>query len=114
MFNQLDLVEILRKRLGESLLAELMGKETSQLKDSIQASTLPFGYSLRLDYLAKVILYLQGSYNDKGIKHWFDRPKAQLNNQSPVNYLSYQWFPQDDKAKDVLKLAQSLLDAGVT
>ncbi len=64
--------------------------------------------SERIHFIYKVVDALRGAYNDEGIRRWFYRERAQLENNSPSRYLGSEWNPEDENAKKVLELAKSL------
>jgi len=61
----------------------------------------------RLHWLALVIEQLEGSYNPYGIRRWFQRPRAALEGQAPINRLQGSWDPDDASIQPILALARS-------
>ncbi len=63
----------------------------------------------RLHWLAIVIGYLSGSYNDFGIRRWFERSRTALGGKSPKETLLSEssWQPEDDAAREIEKLAHA-------
>lgn len=63
----------------------------------------------RVEHLREIVDCLRGAYNDEGINRWFQRKRTELDGKSPVEYLGADWKPDDEKAKEVLELAQYLI-----
>jgi hypothetical protein len=61
----------------------------------------------RLHWLALVIEQLEGSYNAYGIRRWFQRPRAALDGQTPMDRLQGSWDPDDGAIQPILALARS-------
>jgi len=61
----------------------------------------------RLHWLALVIEQLEGSYNAYGIRRWFQRPRAALDGQTPMDRLQGSWDPDDGAVQPILALARS-------
>jgi len=61
-----------------------------------------------MDAIEQVNDILRGSYDEYGVSKWWNRPRHQLNNRTPL----IAWEDGDYKA--VLKLAQWLKDGGAT
>ena len=54
---------------------------------------------------------LAGSYNDFGMRRWFERPRTQLGGKSPRALLGARWTPDDKAAQQVRALAAALSGA---
>ena len=54
---------------------------------------------------------LAGSYNDFGMRRWFERPRTQLGGKSPRALLGSQWTPDSKAARQVRALAAVLSGA---
>jgi len=61
-----------------------------------------------IHFIYEVVDALRGAYSDEGIRRWFYRERAQLENNNPSQYLGPAWNPDDQNAKQVLELAKSL------
>jgi len=61
----------------------------------------------RLQWLALLIVQLEGTYNFYGIRRWFQRPRAALDGQAPQDRLKGDWDPDDDAIQALVTLAQS-------
>ena len=96
----------LRNILGEGLLHSLTGYPPEGLK----AAALHANDSLceRVVFLDRIAYFLSGSYNSEGIRRWFERPRSELNHQSPAEVLATNWTPSDPAATKLLQLALGL------
>jgi hypothetical protein len=63
--------------------------------------------AVRLHWLALVIEQLEGSYNAYDIRRWFQRPRAALGGQAPIDCLQGSWDPDDAAVQPILALARS-------
>jgi hypothetical protein len=70
----------------------------------------------RLHWLALIVGDLLGSYNDYGIRRWFERKRTALGGRSPREVLELvgDWSPDDPKVAKVRDLAASLAALGAT
>jgi transcriptional regulator with XRE-family HTH domain len=96
-------------------LAELLQVSLSSLKryQSGERET-PDSVAARLHFLALVVGDLAGSYNDTGIRRWFQRKRTQLDGRSPAALLKHDWDPDDEGAARVRALARSLVTLSAT
>ena len=70
--------------------------------------SLPEEVAERFNFIAKILNYLAGSFNDFGMKRWFLRKRAQLNGLRPMDILKGNWKPEDPEPQKVLALAEAL------
>ena len=91
-------------------LAALLAISASSLKryQSGERDT-PDAVAARLHFLALVIGDLAGSYNDTGIRRWFQRKRTQLDGRSPASLLTREWDPDDAGPRRVRELARQLV-----
>ena len=96
-------------------LADLLAISASSLKryQSGERET-PDIVAARLHFLALVIGDLAGSYNDVGIRRWFQRKRTQLDGHAPTALLKREWDPDDDGPRRVRELARSLVALSAT
>jgi hypothetical protein len=100
-------------RLGDHLLARLCGVSPSSLaRYASGARGTPDPVASRLHHVALVVADLAGSYNDRGIRRWFDRPRPQLDGGTPASLLTGDWDPDDPGPEQVAELAAALAGAG--
>ena len=88
--------------LQEELLFDLTGKSLTDMTNHSQR------YSKEIHFLYEVVDCLRGSYNDEGIRRWFQRGRSQLEGKSPLEYLGSDWNPDEEEARHVLELAKYL------
>ena len=100
---------------GDDLLAKLVGVSVSSVHRYRNGErTTPDETASRLHVLALITADLAGSYNDFGIRRWFQRPRSALGGRSPGNILSGAWSPEDASVQDVCALAAALLASSAT
>ena len=105
----------MRDVLGDDMLAKLLGiSRTSVHRYATSERTTPQEVAERLHVLALIVSDLAGSYNDYGIRRWFERPRAQLGGRAPRALLKKGWGPDDQGVRRVRALAAALLGAGAT
>lgn len=69
------------------------------------ARTTPDAVAARLHVLTLIVSDLSGSYNDFGIRRWFQRPRAQLDGRAPADILTGEWDPDSGEVRRVRDLA---------
>jgi len=74
----------------------------------------PDEVAARLHFLALVVSDLAGSYNDIGIRRWFQRKRSLLDGRAPAALLRGNWDPDDDGPMRVRQLARELLSLSAT
>ena len=105
----------MREILGDQVLAELIGVSPSSVKRyANEERTASDDIADRLHFVAMVIADLTGSYNELGIRRWFERPRAQLSGKSPRQALGERWQSATPAAVRVRELARSLVAGGGT
>ncbi len=105
----------MRAIFGDEALAELLGISGSSLKRyAAEERSTPSKIAERLHWVAMVVADLAGSYNDFGMRRWFERTRSQLDGRSPRKALGPEWSPSDPAAQRVRALAASLVGAGAT
>ena len=96
-------------------LAELLNVSASSLKryQSGERDT-PDAVAARLHFLALVVGDLAGSYNEAGIRRWFQRKRERLDGRAPNAFLTRDWDPDDEGPRRVRTLAQSVVTFSAT
>src|SRR3954468_2201063 len=96
-------------------LASLLGVSISSLNryQSGERDT-PDAIAARLHFLALVVGDLAGSYNDIGIRRWFDRKRSALAGRAPAQVLGGEWDPDDPGPSRVRALARELVTLSAT
>lgn len=98
--------------LGDEKTAKLLGVSPSSVRRyASSARPTPQGVAERLHSLTLILADLAGSYNDYGIRRWFDRPRAQLGGQTPGDVLTGS-EPNSDEAQAISDLAAALVGLG--
>jgi hypothetical protein len=101
--------------LGIELLADLTGiSETSARRYESGARETPDEVAERLHFVALVVADLAGSYNPFGVRRWFTRRRKLLDDATPQERLQGAWTADDESARRVASLAQSLTSLGAT
>jgi hypothetical protein len=106
--SELDCLNDLEIVLQEELLTDLTGKSPADIQKDL------LGRSKEIYFLYEIVDCLRGSYNDEGIRRWFQRERSQLGGKSPLQYLGSGWSPDEEDAKRILELARSSIDPGAT
>lgn len=100
----------LRRTFDFDQLSALLGTSTVSLRRYLAGSrAAPDDVAARAHWLALVAGDLAGSYNEIGIRRWFDRPRGQLDGRSPRQELGRDWSPDDAGARRVRDLAATLV-----
>lgn len=96
-------------------LGALVGTSASSLRRyALGARVTPGDAAARIHWLAKVVGDLRGAYNDAGVKRWFERRRAHLDDRPPRALLLGAWDPEDDGPRRVRALARALSGGGAT
>jgi hypothetical protein len=102
----------MRAVFGDEVLGDLLGIAPASLRRYAGAErATPQATAERLHWLAMVVSDLAGSYNDFGMRRWFERPRTQLGGKSPRALLGARWTPDDKAAQQVRRLAATLSGA---
>ena len=96
-------------------LASLLSISASSFKRYQQGErATPDAVAARLHFLALVVGDLAGSYNDIGIRRWFQRKRTRLGGRSPASLLKNGWDPDDEGPARVRTLARELVTMSTT
>jgi hypothetical protein len=99
-----------RDRLGDEQLAELLDISTSSLRRYASGvRETPDEIAWRLHTLTRIIAALSGSYNDYGVRRWFQRPRAQLDGQTPAEVFTEAGGEDDEQLNSLVELAEALV-----
>ena len=100
--------------LSDDALARLLGiSESSLARYRSGERTTPDSVAARLHFVTLIVADLLGSYNDLGVRLWFRRPRTALGGLAPTELLTGEWSPDSANARNVRRLARSLLGAAV-
>ncbi|OGN80585.1 MAG: hypothetical protein A3G84_01130 [Chloroflexi bacterium RIFCSPLOWO2_12_FULL_71_12] len=95
--------------IGTDLLAQLLGTSGSSLRRYLAGTRrTPDVVADRLHFIALVVADLAGSYNDLGLRRWFERPRVLLGGKSPAQLLKGEWRVDDAGPARVRELAYAL------
>jgi uncharacterized protein (DUF2384 family) len=99
----------MRELLKDELLERLLNisRQSIQRYASSERDT-PQDVAERLHVIALIVSDLAGSYNEFGIRRWFDRPRAQLGGKSPAAILHGAWKPDAELPRKLRDLAAYL------
>ena len=96
-------------QLGSDLLVSLVGVSPASLRRYAAGERkTPDEIADRLHVLALVVADLAGSYNEFGIRRWFERARPQLDMRSPAQLLRGEWRSDQDGPRRVRELARAL------
>lgn len=99
----------LERVLGTAWLAHLVGVSVSSVRRYAAGTrSTPPDVAERVHCLGRVVADLIGSYDDSGVRRWFERPRTELNGLAPSALLQGAWDPQDDGPAQVRRLASTL------
>ncbi len=95
--------------LGYELLTRLVGvSEASVRRYAARERATPDEVADRLHFLALVVADLAGSYNEFGIRRWFQRTRPQLRGKSVEQLLRGEWRSDNPDAQRIRDLARAL------
>ncbi len=96
--------------LGYARLAELAAvSEPSLRRYAAGERQVPDPAAQRLHFLALLIAILRGSFNEFGIRRWFERPRQTLGGRTPASTLRGDWSPDEPGPQAAMQLAVELL-----
>ena len=95
---------------GAGRLAESVGVAESSLRRYVdQIRETPDLVAERAHLLTRIVGDLSGSYNERGVRRWFERPRSQLDGRAPAEILKGDWSPDDPDVVRVAALAGELV-----
>lgn len=102
-----------RELLGDELLARLLRVSASSLRRYAAGDRrTPDEVAWRLHLVARLLAALVGSYNDYGMRRWFERRRSALDGATPAELLERAKTEDDERLEAVLALAEQLTGAG--
>jgi hypothetical protein len=104
-----------RELLGDDLLEILVGgiSPSSLRRYASGERATPDDIAWRLHVLARILAALRGSYNEYGIRWWFERSRTQLDGDTPGRVLLAAKSPDDPGVDRVTELAEALVGPGI-
>ncbi len=101
--------------LGHDLLIEMLDISAASLQRYQSGDrNVPDAIADRAHFLTSVIAALEGTYNDFGVRRWFERPRSVFSGRTARQLLSRRWAPSDAPTRSVLAAAESLQHLGAT
>lgn len=102
----------MRQTFGDEPLADLLGISLASLRRYATGErATPQAVAERMHWIAMVAADLAGSYNEFGIRRWFERPRQQLKRRSPRQLLKANWTPDSLEALKIKELSAALVGA---
>jgi len=103
-----------RELLGDDLLGRILGgvSSSSIRRYATGLRETPDDVAWRLHAVARILASLIGSYNDYGIRRWFERRRSALGGKTPAQMLARARDEDDLGLARVLDLAGALVGAG--
>ncbi|HEX2222471.1 MAG TPA: hypothetical protein VHK06_08105 [Candidatus Limnocylindria bacterium] len=103
-------IERLAAMLGLDRLATMAGASVPSLRRYARGErTTPDPVAQRIHFLARIVAVLRGSFNEFGVRRWFERARTALDGRAPADLLAGTWDPDDADPQRVRELAESLL-----
>lgn len=100
---------VLREVLGLDCLTRQLSISQPSVRRYLSGSRrTPDLIAARLHFLALLVGDLAGSYNEIGIRRWFERRREPLGGRTPAEVLDGAWSPEDDGPRQVRNLARAL------
>jgi Protein of unknown function (DUF2384) len=98
-----------RDLLDDDLLSRLLDISDSSVRRYAGGSReTPDDVAWRLHVVARVLASLLGSYNEYGVRRWFERPRLALEGRTPADVLRSAEHEEDPGLTRVLELAGAL------
>ncbi len=107
---------LLRYFGAEQLATLLRVSQSSVQRYARGMRTTPLEVAARLHWLAIVVGYLSASYNEFGVRRWFERARKALGGHSPQARLLAEddWSPRCNAAQEIEALARAGTGMGAT
>jgi len=95
---------------GNDRLAQLLKIGSSSLRRYVaHEREVPDDVADRAHVLSRIVGDLAGSYNERGIRRWFERPRARFRGRSPGEVLQSGWDCDQRAIEEVAELAAQLV-----
>ena len=105
--------EALREIVGDRLLARMLRiSESSIRRYTAGGRRTPDDIAWRLHAIGGVVSALRGSYNEYGVRRWFERSRTALEGQAPADVIAGADSDDELGFQQVVELADELLGAG--
>jgi hypothetical protein len=101
-----------RELLGDEQLAGMTRISESSLRRYASGERrTPDDTAWRLHVIARLLASLVGSFNEYGMRRWFERPRRALEGATPAEVLERAESEEDEQLEQVIELADQLLGA---
>lgn len=96
--------------LGKKLCRKLLGLKQEKLTYyQNHPNKMSNRLKRRVDILSTIVRCLVGSYNFRGVRRWFKRPRTKLGGKTPGElFIAGRGNPNNQEVKKILSLAQGL------
>jgi uncharacterized protein (DUF2384 family) len=95
---------------GFETLAHMVGASEASLRRYASEDRMtPDPVAQRIHFLAQLVAILRGSFNEFGIRRWFERPHPAVDGRTPAALLGADFDPSDPGARATLDAALRLL-----
>lgn len=108
---------VLRKSLGDDQLARLLKISKSSVRCYAHSECrAPGAVISKVRWLTLEVGHFNGTYNEFGVRRWFERPRTLLEGRSPLETLLAEgnWAPDEQTAKRVEELARASMGMTAT
>jgi hypothetical protein len=107
-----EIRELLRVYDHDGLVALTGASVASLRRYAAGTRAVPDAVAARIHFVALVTSDLAGSYNEFGLRRWWERPREPLGGRSPRAALGTDWSPDSPEAVAVAELAAVLAGDG--
>jgi hypothetical protein len=105
----------LNSLLGHESLADILEISAASLQRYQSGEReAPDAVADRAHFLTSVVAALEGTYNEFGVRRWFERARTVFGGRSARQLLGRRWASSDESAQRVLNAAESLQSLGAT
>jgi hypothetical protein len=105
--------DALREIVGDRLLARMLRvSESSIRRYTAGGRRTPDEVAWRLHAIGGIVSALRGSYNEYGVRRWFDRPRSALDDRTPADVIAAADSEDEEAFRRAVALAEELLGAG--
>jgi len=105
--------DVLREIVGDRLLARMLRvSESSIRRYTAGGRRTPDEVAWRLHAIGGIVSALRGSYNEYGVRRWFDRPRSALDGRTPADVIATTGREDEEGFERVVALADELVGAG--
>ena len=105
--------DVLREIVGDRLLARMLRvSESSIRRYTAGGRRTPDEVAWRLHAIGGIVSALRGSYNEYGVRRWFDRPRSALDGRTPADVIATTGSEDEEGFERVVALADELVGAG--